>query len=105
VIVLISALNDYKKQGQFRALSDFSRGLNKVTVTRDGLQKQVCVEELVVGDIVNIVTGDVMPTDGVLLQGFNLSMDESTLTGKSPFLLFFILTDSFVCGFFFCSRK
>jgi P-type Ca2+ transporter type 2C len=37
---------------------------------------------VVVGDIVFIQTGDVIPSDGVLIKGFDLELDESTMTGE-----------------------
>ncbi len=38
-------------------------------VIRDGELKQVSAEDLVVGDIVALDNGDVVPADGVLVEG------------------------------------
>ncbi|KAI9350601.1 hypothetical protein DFJ73DRAFT_795906 [Zopfochytrium polystomum] len=96
-IVMISSYNDYRKQGQFRALSDYSRSLSKFQVIRNGRNTQVPTSTLLVGDICSVSVGDILPADGVLVQSFNLSCDESSLTGegitiakdlkKDPFLL------------------
>ncbi|KAJ3414637.1 plasma membrane calcium [Chytridiales sp. JEL 0842] len=83
IIVMTAAVNDYRKQGQFRALNDFSRSLSKAQVVRDGQTLQIPTSALLVGDIVNLQAGDVIPADGVLLQGFDVSADESSLTGES----------------------
>ncbi|KAJ3066029.1 hypothetical protein HDU98_010629 [Podochytrium sp. JEL0797] len=83
VIVLISSVNDYRKQAQFHALSDFSLSLSKVQVIRNGVNLQIKTSELLVGDICNIQAGDVVPADGLLLSGFNISADESSMTGES----------------------
>uniref|UniRef100_A0A8D0B819 Calcium-transporting ATPase n=1 Tax=Salvator merianae TaxID=96440 RepID=A0A8D0B819_SALMN len=44
---------------------------------------QVPVAELVVGDVAQIKYGDLLPVDGLLLQGYDLKTDESSLTGES----------------------
>jgi Ca2+-transporting ATPase len=52
-------------------------------VWRDGHQRTVAAEELVVGDLVWIHEGDVVPADGTALELTQLSVDESALTGES----------------------
>ena len=42
----------------------------------------VMTSQLVVGDIVYIQVGDVLPADGILIQGFDIEADESTMTGE-----------------------
>ena len=54
-----------------------------VTVTRGSTTILVNVYDLVVGDIVHLEAGDVIPVDGVLLDGYNVSCDESSATGES----------------------
>ena len=54
-----------------------------VTVIRGGTTTLVNVYDLVVGDIMLLEAGDVVPVDGVLLDGYNISCDESTATGES----------------------
>lgn len=53
------------------------------TVWRDGGQQSVPVEELVVGDVVELHEGDVVPADAELLELTQLQVDESALTGES----------------------
>jgi Ca2+-transporting ATPase len=36
-----------------------------------------------VGDIAKIEQGDAIPADGIYISGFNLVMDESSITGES----------------------
>ncbi|KAJ3072704.1 hypothetical protein HDU98_003076 [Podochytrium sp. JEL0797] len=83
VIVLISSVNDFRKQAQFNELSDFSLSLSKVQVIRNGTSMQIKTSELLVGDICHIQAGDLVAADGLLLSGFNLSADESSMTGES----------------------
>eukprot|EP01133_Synstelium_polycarpum_P016131 gene16131-19192_t len=52
------------------------------SVLRDG-RVWTPLEQIVVGDIVRLETGDTLPADGVYLHGSNLSVDESSMTGES----------------------
>ena len=53
------------------------------TVLRDGARRQVTAEDLVVGDIVLLHQGDVVPADARVLELTQLTVDESALTGES----------------------
>ena len=53
------------------------------TVVRDGAEASVPVETLVVGDLVRVHEGDVVPADGRLVDLTQLQVDESALTGES----------------------
>ncbi|MFF0157910.1 HAD-IC family P-type ATPase [Streptomyces sp. NPDC005263] len=50
---------------------------------RDGAETTVPAEELVVGDVVALTTGDVVPADCRLLEAHHFEADESALTGES----------------------
>ncbi|XP_055332584.1 plasma membrane calcium-transporting ATPase 2-like [Paramacrobiotus metropolitanus] len=83
VIVLVSATNDYGKEQQFRVLQAKVREEHKVTVIRKGQIILIPVQELLVGDICQVKYGDLIPADGVVLQGQELRLDESSQTGES----------------------
>lgn len=51
VVVLVSSINDYQKERQFRKLNAVKED-SKVNVLRDGLVKQVSKYDLVVGELV-----------------------------------------------------
>ncbi len=55
----------------------------KAIVLRNGKGKSIPIEELVVDDIVRITTGDQIVTDGRVLGGKGLEVNESMLTGES----------------------
>ncbi|XP_061470221.1 plasma membrane calcium-transporting ATPase 3 isoform X14 [Rhineura floridana] len=82
-VVLVTAFNDWSKEKQFRGLQSRIEQEQKFTVIRNGQQVQIPVAELVVGDIAQIKYGDLLPADGVLIQGNDLKIDESSLTGES----------------------
>ncbi|WP_079077299.1 cation-translocating P-type ATPase [Streptomyces sp. Root369] len=50
---------------------------------RDGAETVVPAEELVVGDVLTLNTGDVVPADCRLLEAHHFETDESALTGES----------------------
>ncbi|CAJ0579540.1 unnamed protein product, partial [Mesorhabditis spiculigera] len=83
VVVLVTALNDYTKERQFRGLQAKIETEHKFSVIRGGDSIQIVVNELVVGDIAQIKYGDLLPADGLLIQANDLKIDESSLTGES----------------------
>uniref|UniRef100_A0A4X2M248 Calcium-transporting ATPase n=1 Tax=Vombatus ursinus TaxID=29139 RepID=A0A4X2M248_VOMUR len=82
-VVLVTAFNDWSKEKQFRGLQSRIEQEQKFQVIRKGQVIQVPVAELVVGDVAQIKYGDLLPADGVLIQGNDLKIDESSLTGES----------------------
>ncbi len=55
---------------------------DKAVVIRDGVESEVAVEELQVGDIVLVRPGERVPVDGTVTQGYS-TVDESMITGES----------------------
>ncbi|KAB8204962.1 plasma membrane calcium-transporting ATPase [Aspergillus parasiticus] len=85
VIVLVGAANDFQKQIKFQKLNKKKIDRN-VTVVRSGHAREVPIFDLVVGDIVHVEPGDVIPADGVLIQGYHIRCDEASATGESDLL-------------------
>jgi len=67
-----NALDSLKKMSQPYSL-----------VIRNGEEKKVKTSELVVGDIVILEAGDVVPADLLLIESASLKCDEASLTGES----------------------
>ncbi|XP_063303178.1 plasma membrane calcium-transporting ATPase 1 isoform X1 [Pelobates fuscus] len=82
-VVLVTAFNDWSKEKQFRGLQNRIEQEQKFTVVRGSQVIQIPVADIVVGDIAQIKYGDLLPADGVLIQGNDLKIDESSLTGES----------------------
>ncbi|XP_053572897.1 plasma membrane calcium-transporting ATPase 1 isoform X6 [Bombina bombina] len=82
-VVLVTAFNDWSKEKQFRGLQNRIEQEQKFTVVRGSQVIQIPVSDIVVGDIAQIKYGDLLPADGVLIQGNDLKIDESSLTGES----------------------
>ncbi|CAK7339346.1 unnamed protein product [Dovyalis caffra] len=95
LVVMVTAISDYRQSLQFKVLDKEKKNVI-VQVTREGSRQKVSIFDLVVGDVVHLSIGDVVPADGILIQGHRLSVDESSLSGESepvninqkrPFLL------------------
>uniref|UniRef100_A0A7N8X822 P-type Ca(2+) transporter n=1 Tax=Mastacembelus armatus TaxID=205130 RepID=A0A7N8X822_9TELE len=82
-VVLVTAFNDWSKEKQFRSLQSRIEQEQKFSVVRGGQVIQINVSEIVVGDIAQVKYGDLLPADGILIQGNDLKIDESSLTGES----------------------
>ncbi|XP_075691472.1 plasma membrane calcium-transporting ATPase 3 isoform X4 [Rhinoderma darwinii] len=82
-VVWVTAFNDWSKEKQFRGLQSRIEQEQRFSVIRNAQVIQIPVAELIVGDIAQIKYGDLLPSDGVLIQGNDLKIDESSLTGES----------------------
>ena len=85
IVDLVGSLNDWQKERQFRML-DAKKEARDVTVLRSGTKHQIDVREVLVGDIVFFEPGEVVPFDGVVVEGHNIRCDESSVTGESDMI-------------------
>ncbi|XP_057957621.1 calcium-transporting ATPase 2, plasma membrane-type [Malania oleifera] len=95
LVVFVTATSDYRQSLQFRDLDKEKKKIS-IQVLRDGYRQKMSIYDLLPGDIVHLNIGDQVPTDGLFVSGFSVSIDESSLTGESepvmvntetPFLL------------------
>lgn len=84
-IVVLNALlgfvQQYRAERALEALKKMAAPL--ATVIRDGNLRSIPAEELVPGDIIALVMGDLVPADARLLETHLLEVDEASLTGES----------------------
>lgn len=76
-----SFVQDYRAEQTILSLHRLSAPICKAI--REGRIASVKAESLVVGDIVQLSVGDIVPADLRLFDGMNASMDEALLTGES----------------------
>ena len=69
-----------KSQGKIEELIKLKPQL--ATRIKNGKEEKISVEELKIGDILKILPGESIPTDGKILTG-ETSIDQATLTGES----------------------
>lgn len=82
IVVMVGSLNDYQKERAFVRLNKKKEDRD-VTVVRSGKTMQIPVYDVLVGDILNLEPGDLVPVDGIFIDGHNLKCDESSATGES----------------------
>ncbi|CAD8175993.1 unnamed protein product [Paramecium pentaurelia] len=81
LIVSITAGNNYLKERQFQQLRrKLDDGM--VQVVRGGIV-EISIKEIVVGDILQFGIGDIFQVDGLMIQGSQIKVDESPMTGES----------------------
>ncbi|HOJ16395.1 MAG TPA: cation-transporting P-type ATPase [Caldisericia bacterium] len=80
-LVLVEIFNEYRAKKAIASLSKLSP--TKAKVIRDGALTDIDTEEVVIGDIIILVSGTKVPADAKLLESYNLTVDESSLTGES----------------------
>ena len=83
VVVLVGSITNYQKEKKFHSLNDFQEKSTKYNVIRNGINQYVLSEELLVGDLIKVNYGEILPADMVLIEGNGLKIDESSLTGES----------------------
>ena len=74
--------NDYSKDKQFCKLNAAKDNI-KVKVVRDGQQTLVDNGDVVVGDLLQLDTGDKIVADGITTEFHGMVVDEASLTGES----------------------
>ncbi len=84
-IVLISGLLGYwQERGATQAVKKLLEIVQiETTVLREGTTKEIPIEEVVPGDIIQLKAGDVIPGDGLVLNSKDLFVDEASLTGET----------------------
>ena len=78
---IISTLSEYGSEKAFEKLNE-ENSIIKVKVLRNSKKETINIDELVVGDIVYLESGDKVPADSIIIKG-ELYIDESILTGET----------------------
>ncbi len=81
MITLLGFFQEYKAEKSIEALKSLLAF--KAKVKREGIEKEIDVSTIVVGDIVVLEEGTKVPADIRLLEVFNLHTSEASLTGES----------------------
>ncbi|EQB48360.1 calcium-translocating P-type ATPase [Colletotrichum gloeosporioides Cg-14] len=82
IVTLVGSINDWQKERAFVRLSA-KKEEREVKVTRSGKQALISVYDVLVGDVLHLEPGDLVPVDGVYIDGHELRCDESSATGES----------------------
>ncbi|GAA5852031.1 hypothetical protein JCM9279_005037 [Rhodotorula babjevae] len=82
IVVMVGSVNDWQKEKQFQKLNAQKEERN-VKALRNGQERLMSVYDVLVGDILFLEPGEIIPVDGVFLSGHNVRCDESGATGES----------------------
>lgn len=83
VVTLVGSITNYNKAKKFHELNDFQSKETHYQVIRNGSAKKVNIGELLVGDLVNIGVGEIVPADMFIVTSNGIKVNESALTGES----------------------
>jgi len=85
VVTIVGAVNDWQKERQFAKLNKKKESRN-VKVIRSGRTQEINIHELLVGDVLLVEPGDILPVDGIFITGHGVKCDESSATGESDIM-------------------
>lgn len=78
----VTVIMEGRSEKAFEALNQINEDV-QVKVMRGGSVTLISQKDLVVGDIMEVATGDMIPADGRVIESLGLRVDESSLTGES----------------------
>ncbi|KAK3690298.1 hypothetical protein B0T22DRAFT_404769 [Podospora appendiculata] len=85
IVVVVGTLNDWQMERQFNRLNA-KHNDRTVKVIRSGKSAEISVFDVMVGDVMHLFAGDLVPVDGVFIEGHGVKCDESSATGESDLL-------------------
>ncbi|KAJ4293887.1 plasma membrane calcium [Collariella sp. IMI 366227] len=85
IVVAVGSVNDYQKERQFAKLNRKKQD-RLVKAVRSGKTIELSVYDIMAGDVLRLEPGDMIPVDGILIEGFSVKCDESQATGESDII-------------------
>ena len=83
LVVSVTSINDYQKSKKFRQLQESYSNRQNVTILRSGTYLSLHPSKILVGDILEISDGNIIPVDGILIESSNVEVDEAAMTGEN----------------------
>jgi Mg2+-importing ATPase len=84
-IVTLSVFLDFYQESKAERAAEMlrQRVATTATVMRDGVKREVKLTEIVLGDIIYLSAGDIVPADSRVISAKDLFVNQSVLTGES----------------------
>merc|ERR1719295_1536679 len=84
-VVIVTGIFGYYQESKSSKIMETFKNLvpAQCLVLREGEFRSIKVDDLVVGDVVNVKSGDRIPSDIRVVQSSNFKVDNSSLTGES----------------------
>jgi cation-transporting ATPase E len=84
ILVANIAIGSFQEVRSKRALDRLAALVApEAVVVRDGVERRVPVDQVVVGDLIRVAAGDQVVADGTVTSADGLALDEANLTGES----------------------
>ena len=83
VVVSVGSVTNYKKEMKFQNLNDLQNDQTTYNVIRNGQAQTLKSDDILVGDLIKVNYGEILPADMILVEGNGVKIDESSLTGES----------------------
>ena len=95
IVLSVGAWTDYFRAKEFHEQLKYLEDQKYVNIIRNSINLKIHPKYLLVGDIVRLSVGQILPADGLLIQG-ELDIDKSSLSGESKHIKKSIEKDPFV---------
>ncbi|MCX6757732.1 MAG: HAD-IC family P-type ATPase [Candidatus Nomurabacteria bacterium] len=82
VNILLGVIQDIRARVMLERLQMLT-ALKAIRLNKDGSEKEIFAEEIILGDEIKLKLGDQVPCDGLLFSANNLEVSEALLTGES----------------------
>ncbi len=83
VVVSVGSVINFTKEKKFRDLNDENQNRVTYQVRRNSKIEILKEEDILVGDIIMLELGNILPADGLLIEGSSVKIDEASLTGET----------------------
>ena len=83
VVVSVESFTNWQKEKKFFELNNLKNSTTFFKTIRNKIKINTKSEDLLVGDIIYITLGDVIPADLLIIESNGIKIDESSLTGES----------------------
>lgn len=85
IVTVVGSFNDWQKEKAFVKLNA-KKDDREIKVIRSGKSFMINVHDILVGDVLHLEPGDLVPVDGIFIEGHHVKCDESSATGESDAL-------------------
>lgn len=82
LVVSIGSFNNWSQDKEFRKNAEEQKGA-RLQIIRGGVESTYDQDDILVGDLVKLSPGNMVPADGVLVTNANVRVNESSVTGES----------------------
>ena len=83
VVTIVGSVTNYQKETKFHELNTTQNEGTMYKVIRNSIPIDIKSDDILVGDLIHVQVGDILPADLILVEGNGVQIDESSLTGES----------------------